>query len=498
MLVAGPTIEMMPMSECATWPSADLGEGWLHAVEPDTLDAAFLAVSVPSEKTQRIRDPIHGLIVFEAGQPLDQLAWRLINAREFQRLRRVRQLGFSELVFPGATHTRFSHCIGVFHTARRLLSIIQRELNGAFDQNLAFVAGCAALLHDLGHGPFSHTFESIMKQCGNPRSHEEWTSGIIRGDTEIRQILDQIDPKLAESVAHLLTRREPRDIYDAVVSSQFDADRLDYLRRDRYMTGAGAGQLHFDWLLDCLRVGTIILARGDDDLVEIEGLYLSSKGLQAAEGYLLGRYHLYAQVYLHKTTRAAEKMLGALLSMVVRRMRDDGIADTGLAETHDLVRLFERAPDELQAYLRLDDSAVWSALAAMAGARDESIRRLALGLRDRRLYKCLDVGNMAKNISALAMQRFKLALRTRPEIDLGDGVLLDEVALSAYRYYEIDAPAALHKVMIEKPDRPQEREDIAALSEVVGAIPDERLCRVYASDDERMRALQSLWQEVAA
>jgi hypothetical protein len=105
---------------------------------------------------------------------------------------------------------------------------------------------------------------------------------------------------------------------------------------------------------------------------------------------------------------------------------------------------------------------------------------------------------MAKNISALAMQRFKLALRTRPEIDLGDGVLLDEVALSAYRYYEIDAPAALHKVMIEKPDRPQEREDIAALSEVVGAIPDERLCRVYASDDERMRALQSLWQEVTA
>jgi uncharacterized protein len=484
-----------PAAEPAAWLSAGIREvgcfRWSKA-----LLVSQRAVTIPSEKTQRIRDPIHGLIVFEVGQRLDQLAWRLINAREFQRLRRVRQLGFSELVFPGATHTRFSHCIGVFHTARRLLSIIRRELGGAFDEDRAFVAGCAALLHDLGHGPFSHTFEGVMKQCGNPRSHEEWTSGIIRGDTETRRILDQQDPTLADSVADLLTRREPRDIYDAVVSSQFDADRLDYLRRDRYMTGTGSGQIDFDWLLDCLKVGNIILARGDEDLVKVEGLYLSSKGLQAAEAYLLGRFHLYAQVYLHKTTRAAENMLGAVLSAMVRHMRDGRLADTGLTDTHDLARVFQEAHDELEVYLRLDDSIVWSALAAMSGARDGSIGRLAAGLRDRKLYKCLDIGALAQNVSAMALQRFKMELRARLAADLGDRVLLDEVPLSAYQYYEIDAPAALHKVMIAKPERPNEREDIAALSPVVRAIPDERLCRVYACDDEKMLVLKSLWQEV--
>jgi uncharacterized protein len=360
------------------------------------------------------------------------------------------------------------------------------------------VAACGALLHDLGHGPFSHTFEGVMKQCGTSRSHEEWTAEIIRGETDIRQILDREDPTLANSIADMLTRREPSDIYDAVVSSQFDADRLDYLRRDRYMTGAGAGYLDIEWLLDCLRVGSIVLARGDEDLVEVEGLYLSSKGLQAAEGYLLGRYHLYAQVYLHKTTRAAEKMLGALFETVIRRIRNDRLADTGLDQTHDLMRIFQGEPDALQIYLRLDDSALWSALAAMAGARDGSVSHLAACLRDRRLYKCLDVGTMAKSVGPMALQRFKLALRTRPEMGLGESVLLDEVPLSAYRYYEIDAPAALHKVMIAKPERPQDLEDIAALSQVVGAIPDERLCRVYASDEEKMRTLRSLWQELAA
>jgi hypothetical protein len=112
------------------------------------------------------------------------------------------------------------------------------------------------------------------------------------------------------------------------------------------------------------------------------------------------------------------------------------------------------------------------------------------------LYKCLDIGAIAKEVSVLALQRFKMELRTRLAADLGDRVLLDEVPLSAYRYHEIDAPAALHKVMIAKPGRPNEREDIAALSEVVRAIPDERLCRVYACDDEKMLALKSLWQEV--
>ncbi len=117
-------------------------------------------------RTQRVRDPVHGLIIFRYDNALDQLAWRLLDAPEFQRLRRIKQLGFSDFVFPSATHSRFAHCIGVFHTARKLVEVIDRERNAAGqkpDERREEVAIIAALLHDLGHGPFSHTFEGVQK-----------------------------------------------------------------------------------------------------------------------------------------------------------------------------------------------------------------------------------------------------------------------------------------------------------------------------------------------
>ena len=233
---------------------------------------------MPQLKTQRIRDPIHDLIVFRKDNDVDQLAWRLINTREFQRLRRIRQLGFSDFVFPGATHTRFSHCIGVFHTARQILDIVKRQVGSRkFSRRRARITAIAALLHDVGHGPFSHTFENVEKNMGSEVSHEERTAEIIRGDTEIRQIIESEDASLVEAVATLLAQKDPVDIYSSVVSSQFDADRLDYLRRDRFMTGTGMAAIDFSWLLDGLRVGTITIQRpGESDYVEVDGFYLTA------------------------------------------------------------------------------------------------------------------------------------------------------------------------------------------------------------------------------
>ena len=117
------------------------------------------------KKTQRIRDPVHGLVVFGGGNDphqndTDRIAWRLLNTREFQRLRRIRQLGFSDLVYPGATHSRLAHAIGVYHTARQLIEVIQRRQDQPHDKERARVVLLAALLHDIGHGPFSHVFEA--------------------------------------------------------------------------------------------------------------------------------------------------------------------------------------------------------------------------------------------------------------------------------------------------------------------------------------------------
>ena len=113
-----------------------------------------------AKRQQRIRDPVHGLIAFSASDDFEQLMWSLINACEFQRLRRIKQLGFSELVYPGATHTRFSHSVGVFHTSRQLVDLLKTTLGDTFSQERANVAMCSALLHDLGHGPFSHALKA--------------------------------------------------------------------------------------------------------------------------------------------------------------------------------------------------------------------------------------------------------------------------------------------------------------------------------------------------
>ena len=123
------------------------------------------------KETQRVRDPVHGLVVFGGGNDrhqneTDRIAWWLINTREFQRLRRLRQLGFSDLVYPGATHSRFAHAIGVYHTARHLIEVIRRRQDGTYDPERARVVLLAALLHDIGHGPFSHVFEQSARAAG--------------------------------------------------------------------------------------------------------------------------------------------------------------------------------------------------------------------------------------------------------------------------------------------------------------------------------------------
>jgi uncharacterized protein len=211
--------------------------------------------------SKRLRDPVHGLIVFNDDSSIDRLAWTLIDTPEFQRLRRIRQLGVSEFTFPGAVHTRFTHSVGVYHTARALIGVIQREmkrLGREFEEPKAEAARIAALLHDLGHGPFSHTFEGVQASRGISKRHERWTADIIRAPSGcIHPLLEGFRNGFAEEVAALLEKEDPEDIYHAVVSSSLDADRLDYLRRDKLMTGTGAGGIDVDWLLDNIRVAEI-------------------------------------------------------------------------------------------------------------------------------------------------------------------------------------------------------------------------------------------------
>lgn len=452
-------------------------------------------------KTQRLRDPVHGLIAFPGDDDLAQLVWRLLNAREFQRLRRIRQLGFSEFVFPGATHTRFAHSVGVFHTARQLATVLKRQLGEKYDDERARVAVCAALLHDLGHGPFSHTFEGVMRQRGASKKHEKWTVEVIRGGTEINQVLREHDASLIEPVAELLEAEQPADIYASIVSSQFDADRLDYLRRDKLMTGTEQGGFDWAWLLDCLEIERLTIGGdGGDDPDEVDGLILGAKGLQAAEGYLLGRFHLYTQVYMHKTTRAAEKMLGALLGRVADLVADGHLGAAGLPEAHPLVAFIRSGYKDLDCYLELDDAAVWAALPQMARATDGAVAELAARLRDRRLYKCLDVGARATFPGGDARARFRRLLKQA--IDAGElehqvDVLEDRQKASAYKIHDYESKEALEKIVIRRADGSGRYDDVAELSPVIKAIGERELFRVYARDECVMERIEWVWQEAS-
>ena len=441
-------------------------------------------------RVRRIRDPIHDLIAFDPRDPLDTLAWRLINSREFQRLRRVRQLGFSEMVFPGATHTRFSHCLGAFHVARALLKLIEKKVT-SFDKSKAFVAGIAALLHDIGHGPFSHVFENIQKDLGRGRKHELWGREIIEGDTEIHKLLDDQGFEASE-LGLLLSRKDPRDIYDSVVSSQFDADRLDYLMRDRYMSGTRTGAFDVSWLLDCLETGLIYIGQ-ENDYVEVNGLYINHKGLAAAESYVLARFHLYTQVYLHKTTRSAERMLAALLCKLAELFEKGDGGSAGLHERHVLAQFFKNDKPDLVAYLDLDDVAIWSGISEMTAATDDIVRNLAVRLQDRKLYKCLDVGELTKGESSNSVLKFKRRLQERKP-QLGTKVLTDEVSLTAYGVHEFEDPGAFQKVLIGRPDG--RLDDIRERSPIVKSIEKQRIFRVYCSDNSTLYEMKELLKEV--
>ena len=446
-------------------------------------------------RTNRIRDPVHGLIVFgdnddPARDETDRIAWRLLNTREFQRLRRIRQLGFCDLVFPGATHSRFAHSVGVYHMARRLALVIARREGAAHDPDRERIALLAALVHDVGHGPFSHSFESATRELGCPKRHELWSAEIVQEDTEVNRVLRDVDEDLPRQIGRLLTGEDPTDIYGAIVSSQFDADRLDYIQRDRLMAGVEFGHIDLDWLFDCLEVGRVTI--GERNPFEAPCLYLGPKGVQVAEEYLAARFRLYRMVYMHKTARAAEKMLEALLKAVTSDAEDDG-----LVRREPVLRYLKSASPDLESYLALDDTAVWAALSCWIDARVSGrVSDLARRLRDRSLYKCVDVGVRETRRGNL-FRRFRRALDDS-RFAWREEVLFDDTTVAPYRWYDFeDDASALNKVLVKTPGEDGEPVDIAGASAFMEALqPESPIQRAYVPEPEQARELEEFLGEI--
>ena len=232
-------------------------------------------------------DPLHGAIALDGSDPIEGLLIRLIDTPAFQRLRRIRQLGSASLTFHGAESSRFTHSLGVLAIARRAFD----RLASVYPQLQPYraVVLCAALLHDIGHGPFSHTGEEVFGS-----SHEHWTSRILQESAPIRAALDAVAPDLIEQMLQVYLKKHPIPLVWQLVSSQLDCDRLDYLMRDSYFTGASYGRIDLERILMAMRYDP-----------ETQQLVVARKGMTAVEHYLIVRYFMYAQVYNHPKNIAA-------------------------------------------------------------------------------------------------------------------------------------------------------------------------------------------------
>ncbi len=322
-----------------------------------------------------LRDPVHQLISFSGDA--ERLLMELIDTPEMQRLRRIRALGLASLAFPGGEHSRFAHAVGSAHVMRRYLEHVRAfssEL-AAHDRitpEMSLIALAAALLHDLGHGPYSHTFEDLLP---SGRSHESWTEQILRDSaTSVHRVLAQLDRTAPDCVADLICGRGAIPHLARAVSGTFDVDRCDYLMRDSHMTGVRYGDLDLDWLLASLRLHRP--ETGGPARLAVDG----EKGLTAVEGFFLARLYMYRQVYLHKAVRAADAVMQALF----RRVAAVG---TPAGTPEPLAALVRGNEISTGAYLDLDDHTLEVVLAGWERCGDDVVADLAGRLRGRRLFK---------------------------------------------------------------------------------------------------------------
>jgi len=331
-----------------------------------------------------LRDPIHGLVSFEGAE--ESIVEALLETREMQRLRRIRQLGLASLAYPGAEHTRFSHAIGAAHVMKLLLNhlrTLHEEL--PFWQRITsdrkVEALAAALLHDVGHGPFSHLFESALPEGGR---HEQWTTRILLDEqSEVHQVLRNYEPTLPKRVAELVNGRHELRYLARAVSGIFDVDRCDYLLRDAYFTGVGYGDFDLDWFIRSLRFGI-----PDNELTAPPLAVDGARGLPAIESFVLSRLFMFQQVYFHKACRASEWMLTGILA----RLRSLLCAGKRIAAVPPaLASLCTTGEASLSEYLDMDDSSLWHSIGQWRADPDPVLSDLCERLVSRRLFKTYEL-----------------------------------------------------------------------------------------------------------
>jgi HD superfamily phosphohydrolase len=315
--------------------------------------------------TKVINDPVFGFIKIPRG-----LLYDIVSHPLMQRLNRISQLGLTSVVYPGARHTRFQHSLGAFHLMSEAILSLQQKGQFIFDSEAEAVQA-AILMHDIGHGPFSHVLENTLIQG---ISHEEISL----------LMMEQINQDLGNNLnlaINIFKDEYPKKFLHQLLSSQLDMDRLDYLRRDSFYTGVTEGNIGSARIIKMLNVV-------DDSLV------VESKGIYSLENYLTTRRLMYWQVYLHKTTVAYEKVLLNMLKRVKFLTKEGRDIFASPALKYFLVndvdaQWFSTHEEALRMYEELDDSDLWSAMKAWKHHDDKILATLATDMLNRKIFKVI-------------------------------------------------------------------------------------------------------------
>ncbi|MES2131398.1 MAG: HD domain-containing protein [Bacteroidota bacterium] len=314
-------------------------------------------------KRKIINDPIYGFVTLP-----DEIVYDLINHPIFQRLRRIKQLGLTNLVYPGALHTRFHHAIGAMHLMTEALQVLKSK-GIKITEDECRAAIIAILLHDVGHGPFSHALEHTI------------VKGVHHEDISM-MLMDELNKafkgKLSLAIK-IFKDEHPKKFLHQLVSSQLDVDRLDYLKRDSFFTGVSEGVISTDRIIKMLTV--------------VDGnLVVEAKGIYSVEKFLIARRLMYWQVYLHKTVLSAEK----LLVNILKRAKELSLRGTDLFATPALSLFlknnyskkdFISKPELLQQFVLLDDYDIMASIKAWMNHEDKVLALLCKNMIERHLYK---------------------------------------------------------------------------------------------------------------
>jgi HD superfamily phosphohydrolase len=318
------------------------------------------------DEVKVLRDPVLGYIHIDK-----KVVWDCIDSKEFQRLRRIKQLGGSFIVYHTAEHSRFPHSLGVYEITRRMIEEV-RGLKESINEYEEISLLLAALLHDIGHLPFSHAFESISNT-----NHEEYTKKIILEDSEVHRILVEADKDLPDNIVMILNHEHPNKLLSQIVSSQLDSDRMDYLLRDAYFTGTTYGEYDIGRLFRTFRIHN-------------NKLVIKESGINSVEDYIMARYHMYWQVYFHPVSRSYEIILRMLFKRLTYLYKNEPRLLLGC---NSFYPIFEDRELNIVEHYLLDETACISMFKAMSSSDDKIASDLSNRLLNRDLFEYEEFDN---------------------------------------------------------------------------------------------------------